>query len=235
MLAAAITSAASNAHPNESTLKSPGASCETSSRIRASTISTAKNPMININGSRSAATSGGNTAFSTPINAAASSAPRNVLTSTPGRITPDTTTATAPTSSASTTRSGRKRGRAAFHCTVSAYVASETSAITRPRPAPGPAGNPIPKGSSVAGAGEVSSAADRAVAVLPFASAAAGAGVVATASCVADGVGVHDLGWRSVGREQFGHRPHRFLYVMEEELEGRAEVVQARLAVGGVG
>ena len=50
-----------------------------------------------------------------------------------------------------------------------------------------------------------------------------------------DGVGVHDLGWRSVCREQFGHRPHRFLYVMEEELEGRAEVVQARLAVGGAG
>ena len=80
MLAAAITSAASNAHPNESTLKSFGANCETSSRISASTISTAKNPMISISGSRSAATSGGNTAFSTAINAAASSAPRNVLT-----------------------------------------------------------------------------------------------------------------------------------------------------------
>jgi len=73
------------------------------------------------------------------------------------------------------------------------------------------------------------------VAVLPFASAAAGAGLVATTSCVADGVCVHDLGWRSVGREQVGHRPHRFLYVMEEELERRAEVVQARLAVGSSG
>ena len=79
MLAAAITSAASNAHPNESTLKSFGASCETSSRISASTISTKKNPMNNISGSRSAATSGGRTAFSTAIKAAASSAPRNVL------------------------------------------------------------------------------------------------------------------------------------------------------------
>ncbi len=79
MLAAAITSAASNAHPNESTLKSFGASSETSNRIRASTISTAKNPMINISGSRSAATSGGNAAFSTAINAAASKAPSNVL------------------------------------------------------------------------------------------------------------------------------------------------------------
>ncbi len=79
MLAAAITSAASNAHPNESTLKSFGASCETSSRIRASMISTAKNPMINISGSRSAATIGGTTAFSTAINAAASNAPSNVL------------------------------------------------------------------------------------------------------------------------------------------------------------
>ena len=80
--------------------------------------------MINISGSRSAATSGGNTAFSTAINAAASSAPRNVLTWTPGRISPDTPTATAPTNSASTRRSGRKRGRAAFHLTGSAYVAS---------------------------------------------------------------------------------------------------------------
>ena len=79
MLAAAITSAASNAHPNESTLKSFGANCETSNRISASMISTAKNPMINISGSRSAATIGGNTALSTAINAAASNAPRNVL------------------------------------------------------------------------------------------------------------------------------------------------------------
>ena len=42
----------------------------------------------------------------------------------PRRISPATPTATAPTSSASTRRSGLKRGRAAFHLTGSAYVAS---------------------------------------------------------------------------------------------------------------
>ena len=73
------------------------------------------------------------------------------------------------------------------------------------------------------------------MALLPFAPAAAGTGVVAAASCVAGGVGGHDLGWRSVRHKEFGHCPHRFLYVMKEELEGWAEVVQAWLAVGGSG
>ena len=39
-------------------------------------------------------------------------------------------------------------------------------------------------------------------------------------------------GARSCG-EQVGHRSHRLLDVVEEELEGRAQVVEAGLAVGG--
>ena len=80
MLAADITSAASNAAPNESTLKSLAIDRGHEQQDRASTISTAKNPTINVYGRRIAATIGGRTALSTAIKAAASSAPRNVLT-----------------------------------------------------------------------------------------------------------------------------------------------------------
>jgi hypothetical protein len=117
MLAADITSAATNADPNVSTVKSAEVMAETSSRMPASTARTAKNPTISVNGRRNAATIGGRSAFSTPIKAAASSAPRKLLTWTPANSRPDTDTATAPASHDSANRSGRNRGGAGLHTT----------------------------------------------------------------------------------------------------------------------
>ena len=48
--------------------------------IPASSASTARNPSASVNGSRSAATIGGSTAFITPIRAAVTSAPATLLT-----------------------------------------------------------------------------------------------------------------------------------------------------------
>ena len=75
-----MRSAAAKAHPNESTWKSLGSMDETSSMIAASSASTARNPSASVNGSRSAATIGGRTAFITPISAAVMSAPAKLLT-----------------------------------------------------------------------------------------------------------------------------------------------------------
>ena len=75
-----MSSAATNAHPNESTSKSLGSIEETSRMIPASSASTARNPSTSVNGSRSAATIGGSTAFITPIRAAVISAPARLLT-----------------------------------------------------------------------------------------------------------------------------------------------------------
>ena len=75
-----MTNAAPNADPNESTWKSLGSMADTSSRIPASSASTARNPTASVNGSRNAATIGGRSAFMTPIRAAVRSAPVTLLT-----------------------------------------------------------------------------------------------------------------------------------------------------------
>jgi hypothetical protein len=54
------------------------------------------------------------------------------------------------------------------------------------------------------------------MAVLPFAAAAAGAELVAAAVRVFGGVGLHQLGWSAVRREQVRHRTHRPLDVIKE-------------------
>ena len=113
-LAAEIRSAASSAAPNESTLKSAGSSAEMVSRIPASMASTIRKPLTSVNDSLTAATTGGRSAFSTPMNTAASTAPAKLLTWTPDSSPPAIHTASPPTSSAITIRSGENVGRDGF-------------------------------------------------------------------------------------------------------------------------
>src|SRR3954451_24981744 len=78
------TSAASSASQNESTLIEFGTMSAASLNITASSTSTNSRPVISVNGSGMAATSGGNTALRTAMTAAARNAPRQPSTDTPG-------------------------------------------------------------------------------------------------------------------------------------------------------
>ena len=120
-IAAEITSAASNADPNESTLIVRELMWEASIRIRASSTSTVTKPSASVNGRRSAATTGGSTAFSAAIRTAAAAASENVPTVRPGRIAAAMNTETAATSQESSTCSSRNRGACGFQVIVSPY------------------------------------------------------------------------------------------------------------------
>ena len=81
------------------------------SRIPASTNSTRKKPSRAVNGSLSAATSGGNTALNSATSAAATRAVRKVESDAPGTSSVATSSATAPSNHPSTSCPSRKRGR----------------------------------------------------------------------------------------------------------------------------
>ncbi len=83
---AAITSDASSAHPNESTLIVRVVMCEASSSISASSTRMSTKPSASVNGKRSAATNGGSTALSAAISTAAASASVKLPTLTWGTI-----------------------------------------------------------------------------------------------------------------------------------------------------
>ena len=71
-----------------------------------------------MNGSRSAAISGGRTAFRIAITAAATKAPQKLFTSAPGTIQAATSSAIVETSQVTTTRTGRSRGTCGPHTGV---------------------------------------------------------------------------------------------------------------------
>jgi hypothetical protein len=80
-----ITSAARSAHQNESTVKlsSTSADHRSTAALRTSEI---RKPKTSVSGSRSAANTGGMTAFSAATTAATTNAPLQSAMSTPGRI-----------------------------------------------------------------------------------------------------------------------------------------------------
>jgi hypothetical protein len=82
-----------------------------SRRITASSASTSRNPAATVNGSRSAAISGGRIAFSTATIAATRIASQNPFTLAPGTIPAASSSATADDTQANASRSGRRRGR----------------------------------------------------------------------------------------------------------------------------
>ena len=109
-LTADATSATSSATPKDETCRSPPVMLSAAISIRASSTSTARNPVISVNGSRSAATSGGRIAFSSEITAAAIRALQKFLTSAPGTIQVATSSAMADTIHCSTRCGARIRG-----------------------------------------------------------------------------------------------------------------------------
>ena len=80
-------------------------------RITASSASTAKKPMATVNGSLSAAISGGSTALRTPTMAATATAPPKPLSSAPGTTAAASISPSADPSQAMTRRTGCRRGR----------------------------------------------------------------------------------------------------------------------------
>ena len=87
-LTAATTSAARSAQPKLSTREHAVGHVQLGGdrRIRASAISTSRKPSTSVSGNRSAARTGGMTAFSAATIAATTSAPQKLSMSTPGRI-----------------------------------------------------------------------------------------------------------------------------------------------------
>ncbi len=108
----AETSAVRSAQPKLSTLIDSPRTREANCSISASSERIRTKPAASISGSRSAAISGGSTAFRTPISAATSTAPRKSSIETCGMIAAATNSATEFTSQATIRRSGWIFGRA---------------------------------------------------------------------------------------------------------------------------
>ena len=113
-LTAATTRDASSAQPKLSTVRIPSVSASVARRIAASAISTSRKPRTSVRGNRSAARTGGMTAFSAETITATSSAPQKLLTSTPGSTQAATINATPVASHATTSGNNRMRGRSGF-------------------------------------------------------------------------------------------------------------------------
>ncbi len=122
MLTAAATSATASAAQNPSTERSPPVTESAASSIRASSTRTSTNPNRSVSGSRSAATIGGSSALSTPITAAAPSAPPKLFTVAPGRSSAATISARVWISHAPARRIVRMRGRFGVHVGCSPYA-----------------------------------------------------------------------------------------------------------------
>ena len=126
-------SAATSAHQKESTWIASGAISEAAQSIAASTSRISRNPVINANGSRSAAMIGGSAAFRIAISSVATNAPRNPLTLTCGTISAATSSAIAEMIQVRIRRTGLTRGRSGAHAGRSPYrgmVVSVTEAAT---------------------------------------------------------------------------------------------------------
>ena len=131
-LTAATTSAASSAHPKLSTVSTPSVRSAASWRITAFATSTSRKPRTSVSGNRSAASTGGMTAFSAAATAATSSAPPKLSMLTPGRIPAATIKATPVASHDTTSGNTRQRGRSGFHASDWPYAGPDSLGITSP-------------------------------------------------------------------------------------------------------
>ena len=113
-LTAATTSAARRAQPKLSIVMMPSVKLSVARRIAASATSTSRKPRTSVNGNRSAASTGGMTAFSAETITATRSAPQKLLISTPGRSHAATISATPVANHETTSGNNRKRGAAGF-------------------------------------------------------------------------------------------------------------------------
>ena len=118
-LAAAITSDATSASPNESTRMSSGRSRFAAISSPASAMSTSRKPATSMNGSRSAARIGGSSALSTATSAATRNAAPVCSSPTPGTTDAAIHTATAPTPHETSVRSRPSRSGAGCQCVSS--------------------------------------------------------------------------------------------------------------------
>ena len=137
-LTAATTSAASSAHQKLSTSNESRMSLPILSAT-AFAISTRMKPSASMNGSRSAASSGGMIALMAATTAAIARAPPVATTSTPGRSRAVAHRDTAVRTHEIRSRKGRKRGRSGCQRTVSPYPvtrARSSSPPSFPRAAP---------------------------------------------------------------------------------------------------
>ena len=112
---AAAISAASSAHPYESTVIASGAMSDADFSIHASARSTMMNPSPSMNGRRSAAMIGGRMAFMIATMAATTSAPQNPGTETPGSTNAAASSPAPETTHAIARRTGSSRGRCGSH------------------------------------------------------------------------------------------------------------------------
>src|SRR3954470_7848615 len=129
--AAAMTSVASSASPNDATAIRSGSSSWTANSTSASATSTNRNPIASMYGSRRAAISGGRMALSTPIASAASSAPPGHSRLTPGTIAAPIHTDAAATAQVTTNRESRQRGVSGSQCGRSPYAGSAVMAAAQ--------------------------------------------------------------------------------------------------------
>ncbi len=127
---AEATSATPSAAQNESIDRSPFVMLSAARSISASRLSTSRKPIASMNGSRSAAISGGTAAFSTAMTATASRAPKKSFTDAPGTINAAISSAAAETSHAKSSASGLIRGRPGVQSGVSPYVLSSGCVIS---------------------------------------------------------------------------------------------------------
>ena len=102
-----------------------------SCRIKASAISTSRNPRTRVSGSLSAASTGGITAFSAATTTATRSAPQKLWTSTPGKAQDATINATPVASHETASGNNRRRGRSGRHAVDLPYDGSEPLGMTR--------------------------------------------------------------------------------------------------------
>ncbi len=109
---AAATRATPSADQKESTDRAPLVTRSAPSSISASSTSTRTNPSTSMNGSRSAATTGGRRAFRIAMTAVATRAPQKSVTWAPGTIQAAPNSAAVDSSQASNTPTGRMGGLA---------------------------------------------------------------------------------------------------------------------------
>src|SRR3954470_9161649 len=129
--AAAMTSVASSASPNDATAIRSGSTSWTASSTSASATSTSRNPIASMYGSRSAGISGGSPALRTPIASAASSAPPGHSRLTPGTMAAPIHTDAAATAQVTMNRESRKRGVSGAQCGRSPYAGSAVMAAAQ--------------------------------------------------------------------------------------------------------
>src|SRR4051812_1774141 len=112
-----MTSAAKSASPHDETATTSGNASAASFNASASTNNTKTKPVRSVNGSRTAATTGGSTALTIAIAAATKKAPPVASIAKPGSTLEATYTAAAADAQLTMRRSGCMRGGAGSHAT----------------------------------------------------------------------------------------------------------------------